>query len=125
MAPPMRCKAAACSAEAPTVAPSAEPSATAEPTVVTPVEVATALALNTYGTEVALVMVLGFIMNLVFAKLTPFKSVFLTGQHFLYFSCVLALVFIALGLPMWVTAEKIPKNVQVTTGKSEKRTMTT
>ena len=71
--------------------------------VVTQVEVATALALNTYGTEVALVMVLGFIMNLVFAKVTPFKSVFLTGQHFLYFSCVLALVFIALGLPMWVT----------------------
>ena len=71
--------------------------------VVTQVEVATALALNTYGTEVALVMVLGFIMNLVFAKITPFKSVFLTGQRFLYFSCVLALVFSALGLPMWVT----------------------
>ncbi len=44
------------------------------------------LALNTYGTEVALVMVLGFIMNLVFAKIAPFKSVFLTGQRFLYFS---------------------------------------
>lgn len=71
--------------------------------VVTQVEVATALALNTYGTEVALVMVLGFIMNLVFARFTPFKSVFLTGQHFLYFSCVLALVFIALGAPMVVT----------------------
>ena len=71
--------------------------------VVTQVEVATALALNTYGTEVALVMVLGFIMNLVFAKITPFKAVFLTGQHFLYFACVLALVFIALGAPMFVT----------------------
>ena len=71
--------------------------------VVTQVEVATALALNTYGTEVALVMVLGFIMNLVFAKVTPFKAVFLTGQHFLYFACVLALVFIALGAPMLVT----------------------
>ena len=71
--------------------------------VVTQVEVATALALNTYGTEVALVMVLGFIMNLVFAKITPFKAVFLTGQHFLYFACVLALVFIALGAPMLVT----------------------
>ena len=71
--------------------------------VVTQVEVATALALNTYGTEVALVMVLGFIMNLVFAKVTPFKAVFLTGQHFLYFACVLALVFIALGAPIAVT----------------------
>jgi ascorbate PTS system EIIC component len=71
--------------------------------VVTQVEVATALALNTYGTEVALVMVLGFVMNLVFAKVTPFKAVFLTGQHFLYFACVLALVFIALGAPTVVT----------------------
>ena len=39
--------------------------------VVTQVEVATSLALNTYGTEVASVMVLGFVMNLVFAKFTP------------------------------------------------------
>ena len=41
-------------------------------------------------------MVLGFIMNLVFAKITLFIGL-LTGQHFLYFACVLALVFIALG----------------------------
>lgn len=67
--------------------------------VVTQVEVATSLALDTYGTEVALVMVFGFIMNLVFAKITPRKAIFLTGQHFLYFACVLALVFIALGAP--------------------------
>lgn len=71
--------------------------------VVTQVEVATSLALQTYGTEVAMVMVLGFIMNLVFAKFTKFKAVFLTGQHFLYFACVLALVFIALGAPFMVT----------------------
>ncbi len=71
--------------------------------VVTQVEVATALALNSYGTEVALVMVFGFIMNLVFARITRFKAVFLTGQHFLYFACVLALVFIALGAPAPVT----------------------
>lgn len=38
--------------------------------VVTQVEVATSLALDTYGTEVALVMVFGFVMNLVFAKIT-------------------------------------------------------
>ena len=65
----------------------------------TQVEVATSLALDTYGTEVALVMVFGFVMNLVFAKITPWKAIFLTGQHFLYFACVLALVFIALGAP--------------------------
>lgn len=65
--------------------------------VTTQVEVATSLALNTYGTEVALVFVLGFISNLLFAKFTPFKAIFLTGQHFLYFACVLALVFLSLG----------------------------
>lgn len=71
--------------------------------VTTQVEVATALALSTYGTEVAMVFVLGFIFNLLIAKFTPFKAIFLTGQHFLYFACVLALVFIANGCPFWVT----------------------
>lgn len=71
--------------------------------VTTQVEIATGMALNTYGTEVALVMIIGFIANLVFAKFTKFKAIFLTGQHFLYFACVLALVFIALGAPAPVT----------------------
>lgn len=71
--------------------------------VTTQVEVATGLALNTYGTEVAMVMLLGFVVNLIVAKFTRFKAIFLTGQHFLYFACVLALVFIANGLPMPVT----------------------
>ena len=71
--------------------------------VTTQVEVATGLALNTYGTEVALVMLLGFVMNLIFAKFTKFKAIFLTGQHFLYFACVIALIFIANGVPMVVT----------------------
>lgn len=71
--------------------------------VTTQVEVATALALNEFGTEVALVFVLGFVFNLLIAKFTRFKAIFLTGQHFLYFGAVLALVFIALGAPMWVT----------------------
>lgn len=71
--------------------------------VTTQVEVATGLALNTYGTEVAMVMLLGFVMNLVFAKFTRFKAIFLTGQHFLYFACVIALIFIANGLSTPVT----------------------
>ncbi len=67
--------------------------------VTTQVEVATSLALDKYGLEVALVFVLGFVFNILIAKFTRFKSIFLTGQHFLYFGCVLALVFIALGFP--------------------------
>lgn len=71
--------------------------------VTTQVEVATGLALNTYGTEVAMVMLLGFVMNLIFAKFTRFKAIFLTGQHFLYFACVVALIFIANGMSTIVT----------------------
>ena len=71
--------------------------------VTTQVEVATGLALNEYGTEVAMVMLLGFVINLIVAKFTRFKAIFLTGQHFLYFACVIALIFIANDLPMVVT----------------------
>jgi len=71
--------------------------------VTTQVEVATALALNTYGTQIALLMLVGFVANLVIAKFTRFKAIFLTGQHFLYFACVLGLVFISLGFDSIVT----------------------
>ena len=70
----------------------------------TQVEVATALALDKYGIEVALVMVLGFLINLLVAKFTRFKAIFLTGHHFLYFACVIALVFVANDMPTMVTA---------------------
>jgi PTS system ascorbate-specific IIC component len=60
--------------------------------VVTQVEAATALAQGKFGTVVAIVMVIGFAMNLFFARFTRFKNIFLTGQHSLYFACVLTLV---------------------------------
>lgn len=60
--------------------------------VVTQVEAATALAQGKFGTIVAIVMVIGFAANLLFARFTPFKNIFLTGQHSLYFACVLTLV---------------------------------
>ncbi|MDO4313502.1 MAG: PTS ascorbate transporter subunit IIC [Eubacteriales bacterium] len=71
--------------------------------VTTQVEVATGLALDSFGTEVALVMVLGFAVNLLVAKFTRFKAIFLTGQHFLYFACVIALIFIANDAPAVLT----------------------
>lgn len=70
--------------------------------VTTQVEVATSLALNQYGLEVALVFVIGFIANLVIARFTRFKAIFLTGQHFLYFACVISLVLISAKLPTMV-----------------------
>ena len=52
------------------------------------VESTTALAdwtafLGEYGIQIVLVMVLGFVFNLIFARITPFKYIFLTG-HILF-----------------------------------------
>jgi PTS system ascorbate-specific IIC component len=61
-------------------------------------EALTALALTKLGTETALIMVLGFAVNLVVARFTPLKYIFLTGQHNLFFAALLAVVFSAAGL---------------------------
>lgn len=71
--------------------------------VVTQVEAATALAQGQFGTIVAIVMIIGFAMNLFFARFTPFKNIFLTGQHSLYFACVLTLVLKACNVSDIVT----------------------
>ncbi|CAJ1192805.1 ascorbate-specific PTS system enzyme IIC [Companilactobacillus paralimentarius DSM 13238 = JCM 10415] len=61
-------------------------------------EAATALAQGRYGFVVSVTLIAGFIMNLVFARITPFKNVFFTGGHSLFFACVLALVLKAHGI---------------------------
>lgn len=68
--------------------------------VTTEVGIAASLALGQYGTQIGLIMIIGFIVGLVLAKLTRLKSIFLNGSHYMLFSCVLALVLIAIGLPM-------------------------
>lgn len=55
-------------------------------------EALTALALTKLGTEVTLIMVLGFVVNVVIARVTPLKYIFLTGQHNLFFAALLAVV---------------------------------
>ncbi|MFU0790367.1 PTS ascorbate transporter subunit IIC [Cerasibacillus sp. JNUCC 74] len=59
-------------------------------------EAVTALAQEKFGTVVSLVMLLGFVFNLLFARITPFKYIFLTGQHNLYFAALLTVMMKAL-----------------------------
>ncbi|WCG06104.1 PTS transporter subunit IIC (plasmid) [Vagococcus lutrae] len=61
-------------------------------------EAVTALAQDKFGTTVSLVMLLGFLCNLIVAKFTPLKYIFLTGQHNLYLAALLTIMFKALGL---------------------------
>lgn len=66
---------------------------------VTPIsEAVTAQAQTLFPAVIALIMVLGFVMNLLFARFTKFKYVFLTGQHNLFLSALVAILLKALGL---------------------------
>lgn len=58
----------------------------------------TALALAQFGSQTAIIMFLGLVLNLVVALLTPMKYVFLTGQHNLFFAAILTIVLKASGM---------------------------
>lgn len=66
-------------------------------------EAVTALAQTKFSTTVSLIMVFGFVCNLIVARLTKFKFIFLTGQHNLYLAALLTVVLKALGLSNMVT----------------------
>ena len=64
-----------------------------------------ALAQKNYGTATAMIMVLGMLFNIVLARITPLKYIFLTGHHTLYMSAMLAVILSVGGLtPFWVVA---------------------
>lgn len=56
------------------------------------------LALVDYGTQTALIMALGMIVNIIIARYTRLKYIFLTGHHTLYMACMLAAILIAGGM---------------------------
>lgn len=60
-------------------------------------EAATALAQKDFALVTSTTLILGFVMNLVFARITPFKNIFFTTGHSLFFACVLSLIFKAHG----------------------------
>jgi len=61
-------------------------------------EAIVSIALTQLGQATALIMVLGFVFNIVFARFTPFKYIWLTGHHSLYMSTLLAATLSVIGL---------------------------
>lgn len=61
-------------------------------------EAIVAIAQRTLGTQTALIMVFGFVANLIFARLTPFKYIFLTGHHTFFMAAMLSAVLGTAGL---------------------------
>ncbi|MFC0470953.1 PTS ascorbate transporter subunit IIC [Halalkalibacter kiskunsagensis] len=61
-------------------------------------EAIVAAAQSKFGTFTALIMVFGMIVNILLARFTPFKYIFLTGHHTLFMACLIAVTLSVGGL---------------------------
>ncbi|SFL44478.1 PTS system IIC component, L-Asc family [Gracilibacillus orientalis] len=61
-------------------------------------EAIVALAQQTFGAETALIMGFGFVANILFARITSWKYIFLTGHHTLFMAALLSAVLGTAGL---------------------------
>lgn len=56
------------------------------------------MALKEYGAATALIMAFGMLANILIAKFTPLKYIFLTGHHTFYMACMIAVILAVGGL---------------------------
>ncbi|MED3900148.1 PTS ascorbate transporter subunit IIC [Priestia megaterium] len=61
-------------------------------------EAIVAVAQQTFGTETAMIMLLGMIVNIIIARITKFKYIFLTGHHTMFMACLIAVILSTGGL---------------------------
>ena len=60
-------------------------------------EAIVAVALTTYGSSTAMIMFAGMVFNILIARFTRFKYIFLTGHHTLYMACMIAVILSVAG----------------------------
>ncbi|MFT4297020.1 MAG: PTS ascorbate transporter subunit IIC [Micropruina sp.] len=60
-------------------------------------EAIVSVALQQYGSTTALIMFFGMLVNILIARFTSFKHIFLTGHHTLYMAAMLAVIFTVAG----------------------------
>lgn len=61
-------------------------------------EAVVALAIDEFGTATALIMAFGMVVNIIIARFTKFKYIFLTGHHTLYLACMIAVILASTGM---------------------------
>jgi len=65
-------------------------------------EAIVSIAQKTMGSEMALIMFFGMIVNILIARFTPLKYIFLTGHHTIYMAILTAVILSVAGLAGWV-----------------------
>ena len=64
-------------------------------------EAIVSMALNDYGAATALIMAFGMIANIVVARFTRLKFIFLTGHHTFYMACMISIILTVAGFKGW------------------------
>ena len=64
-------------------------------------EAITSLGLNELAVETSAIFALGMCANIVLARFSKWKYIFLTGHHALYMSCLIAIILSIAGLDGW------------------------
>ena len=97
-------------------------------------EAIVAVALTQYGSSTTMIMFAGMIFNILIARFTKFKYIFLTGHHTLYMACMIAVILtvagftnvplillggLALGLIMSISPAFVQKYMVLLTGNDK------
>ena len=61
-------------------------------------EAIVAMALTEFGSNTALIMFFGMLANILIARFTSLKYIFLTGHHTLYMACMIAVILAVAGM---------------------------
>ncbi|GAA5115142.1 PTS ascorbate transporter subunit IIC [Orbus sasakiae] len=64
-------------------------------------EAIVSMALNEYGAATALIMAFGMVANIVVARFTRLKYIFLTGHHTFYMACMIGIILTVVGFEGW------------------------
>ncbi|MUK87685.1 PTS ascorbate transporter subunit IIC [Ornithinibacillus sp. L9] len=61
-------------------------------------EAIVAVAQQSFGTETAMIMLFGMIVNILLARFTPYKYIFLTGHHTMFMACMIGVILTTGGI---------------------------
>lgn len=64
-------------------------------------EAIVSMAQNEYGVATALIMAFGMVANIVIARFTRLKYIFLTGHHTFYMACMISIILTVVGFEGW------------------------